>query len=360
MKIGILGSRGIPNAYGGFEQFAESLALYLVGKKHEVYVYNSSLHPNSEKVWNGVNIITCYDPENKIGTAGQFIYDLNCIIDSRKRNFDILLQLGYTSSAIWHWLLPKKSLVLTNMDGLEWMRSKYSKKVQKFLKYSERLAANNSDYLIADSLGIQDYLKKELKKDSEYIAYGADEFANPKESSLEKYNVEKGKYFILIARMEPENNIWTILKGFDKSELEIPFLVIGNTSNAYGQKLLAEFKNENIRFLGSIYNQEDLNNLRYYSRMYFHGHSVGGTNPSLVEAMASSSLIAAHNNPFNRGVLGEHAYYFDNEEDVADLMKNLGGLNSEFIQGNLEKIRGIYSKQSINENYEALFKRLHS
>ena len=184
MKIAILGTSGIANFNGGFEQFAEFFSVYLAKNNHEVYVYNSSQHPFKEKTYNRVNIIHCYDPEHKIGTAGQFIYDFNCIIDSRKRNFDVILQLGYTSSAIWHRLLPKKSVIITNMDGLEWKRSKYSKHVQRFLKYSEKLAAKSSDYLIADSIGIHAYLNKTYGLDSQYIAYGAELFNNQDDKVL--------------------------------------------------------------------------------------------------------------------------------------------------------------------------------
>ena len=171
MKIAILGTRGIPNYYGGFEQFAEFFSVYLVEKGHEVFVYNSHDHPFQEKTFHGVNIIHQYDPEYKLGTFGQFIYDFNCIMDSRKRNFDIILQLGYTSNSVWFFLLPKRPIIITNMDGLEWKRTKYSKPVQQFLKFAERLAAVNSDFLVADSLGIQTFLKKQYKKESTYIAY---------------------------------------------------------------------------------------------------------------------------------------------------------------------------------------------
>src|SRR4030095_13620718 len=131
MRIAILGSRGIPNQYGGFEQFASHAAPALANKGHEVYAYNSSTHPYKEKTWNNVNIIHCFDPEEKIGTAGQFIYDFNCILDSRKRNYDVILQLGYTSNSIWSFLYPQKPVLVTNMDGMEWKRSKYSGKVQR-------------------------------------------------------------------------------------------------------------------------------------------------------------------------------------------------------------------------------------
>ena len=124
MKIAIIGTRGIPNHYGGFEQCAQYLALGLVKRGFEVIVYNSHDHPYQEKEWNGVQIVHCYDPEDKLGTVGQFIYDLICILDIRKRKCDVILQLGYTSSSVWGWLLPKKVVVTTNMDGLEWKRTK--------------------------------------------------------------------------------------------------------------------------------------------------------------------------------------------------------------------------------------------
>ena len=133
MKLGVLGTRGIPNYYGGFEHSLQYLSEEFVKKGHEVYVYNSHNHPYQDSEWNGVKIIHCKDPEYIIGTVGQFIYDLNCILDSRKRDFDVILQLGYTSSSIWSWLLPKKPKIVTNMDGLEWRRSKYSASSEVFI-----------------------------------------------------------------------------------------------------------------------------------------------------------------------------------------------------------------------------------
>jgi hypothetical protein len=189
VKIGIIGIRGIPNQYGGFEQFTEYVAPELVLRGHEVWVYNSSLHPYKENNWKGVHIINQFDPENRIGTPGQFIYDLNCILDSRKRNYDIILQLGYTSSSVWSFLFPRKSLIVTNMDGLEWKRNKYSKLVQSFLKRAEKWAVLNSDALIADSKGIQQYLQNKYNKTSGFIAYGATIFLNPDEKKIRRFNL---------------------------------------------------------------------------------------------------------------------------------------------------------------------------
>ncbi|RBP34663.1 glycosyltransferase involved in cell wall biosynthesis [Oceanihabitans sediminis] len=325
MRIGILGTRGVPNYHGGFEQFAEFFSVYLAKQGHEVSVYNSSCHPYQNKNFKGVNIIHCYDPEDKIGTAGQFIYDLKCILDARKRGFDVLLQLGYTSSTVWYKLLPKKALIITNMDGLEWKRSKYSKPVQRFLKFAEKLAVISSDYLIADSIGIQNYLKNTYNINSEYIAYGAEIFNTPNQHILSEYNLEPYSYNMLIARLEPENNIETILDGVASSNNKTPFIVVGKHDvNAFGAYLKDKFKHQpHIHFVGGIYNLEHLNNLRYYSNLYFHGHSVGGTNPSLLEAMSSRALIIANDNEFNKTILKENAFYFKSGDDVKNYLETV-------------------------------------
>jgi glycosyltransferase involved in cell wall biosynthesis len=353
MKIAILGTRGIPNNHGGFEQFAEYLSKYLAEKGHQVFVYNSHSHPYQKKLWNGVNIIHCKDPEDRIGTVGQFIYDLNCIIDSRKRNFNLILQLGYTSSSIWGWLLPKKAVIVTNMDGLEWKRSKYSKPVRSFLKIAENLAIKTSDYLVADSIGIQKYLKDKYKKQSEYIAYGAELFQNPNENVLREYKVKSQEYNLLIARLEPENNIEVVLDGVAQDKEKQTFLVIGKHKTKFGEFLKEKFKKDtHIRFLGGIYNIEHLNNLRYYSNIYFHGHSVGGTNPSLLEAMASNCFIVANDNIFNKGVLGDDALYFNNSKDVLHYLKKQKKDYIFFVEENLKKIQQELNWEFINDKYE--------
>lgn len=355
LRIGILGTRGIPNRYGGFEQCAEYLAAGLVKKGHNVWVYNSHDHEYQQDRWNGVNIIHCYDPEKKIGTAGQFIYDLNCIRDARKRNFDVLLQLGYTSNSIWYKLWPKNCSNVVNMDGLEWKRSKYSAKVQKFLKRAERWAALNADVLVADSPGIEKYLEEEYKKPSHFIAYGADVFDEPYEPLLEKYSIQTFGYNMLMARMEPENNIETILKAHVLSSTGRPLLVVGKTENAFGKYLVETYgQKPGIRFLGGIYDTAIINNLRYYSHLYFHGHSVGGTNPSLLEAMGSNSLVAAHDNLFNRAVLGGDAFYFADAKQLATVIQEVTAktAHADKLANNLEKIRDQYNWPRIVDEYE--------
>ncbi len=355
LRIGILGTRGIPNRYGGFEQCAEFLAAGLVEKGHKVWVYNSHDHEYQQDTWNGVNIIHCYDPEKKIGTAGQFIYDLNCIRDARKRRFDVLLQLGYTSNSIWYKLWPKSCKNVVNMDGLEWKRSKYSNKVRNFLKHAERWAALNADVLVADSPGIEQYLKETYDKPSHFIAYGANVFTEPYEPLLEKYELKAFNYNMLLARMEPENNIETILKAHILSGTGRPLLVVGKTDNTFGKYLVDTYGSKpGIRFMGGIYDITIVNNLRYFSHLYFHGHSVGGTNPSLLEAMGSNSLIAAHDNVFNRAVLGTDAFYFADVDQLVNIIRTttVKSEHTKLLDNNHRKIRDQYNWPRIVDEYE--------
>lgn len=355
MRIAIIGSRGIPNYYGGFEQMAQYLAVGLVSKGHQVSVYNSHTHPFKGDEWNGVKIIHCFDAENMIGTAGQFIYDFNCILNARQKNFDVLLFLGYTSSSVWGRIFPKNAVIISNMDGMEWKRDKYSKPVQKFLRYAEKLAVKYSHYFIADSTVIQSYVEKKYNISSKYIPYGAEIFANKNEAILTRYGLTKHNYHMLMARMEPENNIDMILEGFHKSNSEKTFIVIGNHYNSYGKMMYNKFSHDQrIHFVGAVYDAEITNTLRAYCKLYFHGHSVGGTNPSLLEAMANGSIIVAHDNDFNRAVLKEDAYYFKNAEDVLRLVVKSNGHKESaiMVENNFVKIEQQYNWPNIVNQYE--------
>jgi len=360
MKIGIAGSRGIPNHYGGFEQFAQHLSRGLIDCGAEVWVYNSHNHPYQGSDWKGVNIIHCHDPEDSIGAAGQFIYDFNCIRDSRKREFDVLLQLGYTSSSVWSRMLPQNSAIVTNMDGIEWKRSKYRSLVRRFLKYAEKLAVKSSDMLVADSEAIKEYLDGKYKVDSVFIPYGAEVFTRPDAGSLEGYGIEPFGYFLLIARMQPDNHVEEIIQGVIHSQIDSPLIVVGNMENKFGEYLVKKYTTDQIRFIGGIFDETILNQLRYFSKIYFHGHSAGGTNPSLLEAMAASAAVAANDNPFNRSVLGTDAAYFKTGNDISNLIEQGFGKpgQTSMIENNLTKIRNKYSWQKIIKAYFDLFQRM--
>lgn len=355
LKIAILGTRGIPNHYGGFEHISEYISSGLVKKGHDVTVYNSHNHPYQKPDWNGVKLVHCYDPEKLIGTAGQFIYDLNCLRHARKRDFDVILFMGYTSSSIWGRFYPSKSIIITNMDGLEWKRSKYSKPVQQFLKYAEKLAVNYSQFYIADSLVIKSYLKEKYQINSCYIPYGADLYSDQEREQFNVSEMLREDYFLLMARMEPENNIETILDGFSSSNSTKNFKVLGDTSNKFGKFITEKFKkDERIMFKGSNFDNAAVRSLQNNSYLYFHGHSVGGTNPSLLEAMASEALIAAHNNPFNKSILANDAFYFNNAVDVRKLVETVQRKDFEhqMVQNNLHKIQFQFNWEKVLNAYE--------
>ncbi len=356
MKIGILGTRGIPNQYGGFEQFTQFLAPALVKKGHEVFVYNSNHHPYQQKEWNGVQVIHCKDPENKFGTFGQFLYDLNCNRDASKRNYDVLLHFGYSSDSVWWRQWPANTINIVNMDGLEWKRTKYNWLTRRFLKRAESLAAKHAHTMIADSIAMQEYLFATYKINPVFIPYAATVFTEPDPAALIKYGLKPFEYFLLIARMEPENNIEMVINGYIRSGHNYPLFIIGNTNNKTGNYLTRKYKDPRVIFAGAVYDDRSLNNIRHYSSLYFHGHSVGGTNPSLLEAMACGCNIAAHNNIFNRAVLQEGPDLFSSADDVAMIIKkpkDQSQADHNRIK-NIEKIRDTYDPEKIVTAYEDL------
>lgn len=360
MKIAILGTRGIPNNYGGFEQFAEYLSVELVKLGHSVTVYNVHFHEYNQSDFKGVVIKKIYSPEKQIGAAANFIYDYLCLKDALKQDFDIIYEAGYHSNAPSYYLLKKDSpIVITNMDGIEWKRSKWNYFTRQLIKGLEKLAVRKSDYLVSDNLAIQQYYKTEFNADSFCIAYGADVVDQFNENTLSDYNITAHQYFLLVARLEPENNIEMILDGYVLSKDARPFLVIGNVETKYGKFLQQKYKAKGVHFLGGIYNKEVLDNLRHYSALYFHGHSVGGTNPSLLEAMASQSFIVAHNNPFNKTVLEQNALYFNDSNEISTIINEFQETNRDkrllSICNNVAKIRNEYSWKSIVLRYENVF-----
>jgi glycosyltransferase involved in cell wall biosynthesis len=357
LAIGIIGTRGIPNQYGGYEAAVQELAPRLTAKGHQVVVYCSPHQSYQKNEWNGVKLNFQYNPEDKIGTAGQFIYDLKCNMDARKRQYDVIIHMGYTSDSVWYWLWNKKSKHITNMDGMEWRRSKYTPKVQAFLKKAEKWAALHSDLLIADSEGVMQYLQEKYPTPIHYIAYGAEIPQQFDDALLKPYHLVPNEYDLLIARMEPENNLEMAIEAKIKSESKIPLVIFGN-QNAYGQYLIEHYKNERIiRFYPANYQSEVVNALRYFSRFYIHGHSVGGTNPSLLEAMAAQCHILAHGNVFNKGVLKDGGAYFTSVDQLSNLFthKKATLFNESQIEKNIQRIKNNYHWDLICEKYEAAF-----
>jgi glycosyltransferase involved in cell wall biosynthesis len=247
------------------------------------------------------------------------------------------------------------------MDGLEWMRSKYNKPVKRFLKLAEKWAAMQSHLLIADHLEIETYLRQHYFNQVVFIPYGAEILKEKEPDVLAKFNLTQKKYNLVIARFEPENHIEEIIDGHKLSGVEYPLVLVGSYKNRFGSHLKRHNPgNKNIIFLGPIYDKQTLNALRSHAHFYFHGHSVGGTNPSLLEAMACGCNIVAHKNPYNKGVLASNGTYFNNAEEIATQ------LQTRFIkttwQGRARKntsaIRDKYNWQIVIEQYELAMKQL--
>jgi len=359
MKIAILGTRGIPNNYGGFEQCAEYLSVGLVKKGHQVLMYNPEFHPYAKDTYKGVKILRKSSPQNIIGaSAANFIYDYLCLKDAVNRDVDIILELGLiTASLSIIFCRHKGKPIVTNLDGLEWKREKWSPFIQKLTKTLEKFGVKFSDYLIADNFGIKEHVKKEYNKDSYFIPYGAAQIDTFNEEILSEYDLFSNQYILSICRLEPENNLEIMFDGYIKSTLKMPYIVIGNHISPYGDYLKDKYRNKGILFFGGIYKKDHLDVLRHFSSFYLHGHSVGGTNPALLEAMAAGAFILAHNNKFNRSVIETNAYYFSSDADVSKLLNNQYQRDGA-IKNNLKKIYSVYNWNLIINQYEKCFKEI--
>ena len=324
MNIAILGTRGIPNLYGGFEKCAEELSVRFVEKGHAVTVYSPIEHPFQEKKFKGVLIKKVYCNEKLFKGFGTTLFDALCLNDAKKNNYDIILELGYNPAALFFSKFNKIPLI-TNMDGLEWKRTKWNKIIKLLSLWLEKRACKRSSFLISDNIGIQKYIFDKYKKHSYYIPYGSEiinnNFTNISKIVINELILEKEKYILIVARLEPENNIEMMIKGYLLSNLKIPLIIVGSLKTKFARYLLNKYKSELILFVGGIYDSEKLNIIRVSSKFYLHGHSVGGTNPSLLEAMGLNLNIISHDNMFNRRVLEDGSYYFRSPEELSDILK---------------------------------------
>lgn len=362
MKIAILGTRGIPNNYGGFEQCAEMLSAGLVEKGHNVTVYNPDFHPYQNNIYRGVNIKRIYSPQDKIGTsASNFVFDYLCLKDAIKEGYDIILELGLiTAAPSIIFCRKKKNIIVTNLDGLEWKRAKWNPIVRFITKQLERFGVYFSNFIISDNIGIKDYVFEQYGKESEFIAYGADKINTPNKLLISKYINANEDYFLTIARLEPENNIDLMCDAFLLSDTKKPYYIIGNVNTSYGSSLLNKYKNTSIIFLGAIFNKDELDSFRYFSKLYIHGHSVGGTNPALLEAMTAKAFIICHDNKFNKSVISSGALYFKSVDSLKLIFNNSAIYDNKevFVKQNLVSIEKNYRWNIVIDKYEDYFKRI--
>jgi glycosyltransferase involved in cell wall biosynthesis len=357
MRISIIGSRGIPARYGGFETFAEEISILLTRKGINVVVQcDKSENPISH--YNGVSLY--YSSATKSQNPFKYYYEG---LRWGLRNSDIILVTG-SGGAIFYFLKrPAGKVIITNTDGIESKRSKWSFAHRIFLKFSEMIAVWKSDYIIADSLSIKNYLINsygKLEHKIRVIEYGSYINVTPDISVLGNFNLKSFSYYLIVCRIEPENNLSMIIDGYISSLSEFPLVIVGNLTNKrYVKGLITRYSSNNVRFLDGIYDKDELRSLRYFCKAYLHGHSIGGTNPSLLEAMGNKNLIICHDNQFNREVTADAQSYFSNSEQCAEIIRKTDVMNEHeievFRQSSINRIISYYNWDNILNKYLQLF-----
>lgn len=368
-KIAIIGSRGIPNNYGGFEKFTEVLSTLLVRKGVHVTVSCERNNSKNPEEFFGVELFYFPLKPPNSGIARniyEFLYDTYSLFLSAQKA-DVIYMLGYSAS--FFFFIPKLygKRLWVNPDGLEWKRSKFNSIIKFFLKISEKLAFLWADEIIADSMEIKKYIKSQYGLNSRFISYGVQDMMPIKwdkdklpEILRDQLNLGS-KYWLIVARLEPENNIHLIIKSYLENNLKDPLIVIGNfSSNKYKEhilNLIQKKPDKDVIFVGGIYNQDSLNMLRQNCFAYIHGHSVGGTNPSLLEIMAMKTIILAHENKFNKEVCGDTAIYFKDIGDLKNKMQAIDANTDSFLtlkENCYKRVKSKYSWDRIVKEYSEL------
>ena len=320
-KIAVIGTVGLPANYGGFESFTEFLVKQLK-REFEFTVYCSSrAYPEKCAEYEGVHLK--YLPLNANGVQS-IPYDIWSILDAL-RYADTLLILGVSGCAILPFLrrCGCRRRIVVNIDGLEWRRDKWNAAARHFLKYSEQCAVCHADAVVGDNKVIADYVVNEYGKPCELIEYGADhQYPLPiTPEAIARYPFLAAPYAFGVCRIEPENNVKLIFQAFEDYP-DLPLVMVGNwKKNEYGRNLLARYSAQsNFYLLDPIYDLPQLNILRSNCALYLHGHSCGGTNPSLIEAMYLGVPIAAFDVDFNRETTENRALYFSDAESLRKLI----------------------------------------
>lgn len=360
-KLRILGIRGIPAAHGGFETFAEHLALYLVKQGWEVTVYcqEDGPGPAFEDTWQGVRRVRM--PVATSGVAGTIVFDWRSTLHTLREEGPVLT-LGYNTAVFCALYRLMGISNVINMDGIEWRRQKWGAVAKTWFWINDWLGCWLGNHLIADHPEVQRHLETRVGAGKiSTIGYGAQEVTNADASLLKNHGLEPGGYAILIARAEQENSIIEMVRAWSREHRGIRLVVLGNyrSGHAYHDAVKAAASVE-VMFLGAIYATEVVQSLRFFARFYLHGHQVGGTNPSLVESMGSGNAVLAHDNRFNRGVSGEGGLYFSSENECAEKIGLM--LGDEALVDGLKaasrlRHRDLYTWDKVLKEYETLLER---
>lgn len=354
-KLSIIGTVGLPPKFGGFETLADFLVKQL-SNKYDITVFCSSKHyTDKDKKYLDANRVFIPLKANGIQSIP---YDIFSILIALFRS-DTLLILGISGCIILPLIKPfHKNKIVVSIDGLEWRRGKWSRFAKRFLRFSEKCAVKSADVIVADNIIIQKYIKTIYNKESELIEYGGNQsvYIKPTLKDIRRFPFLKNEYALSISRIEPENNCGLILEAFSKSS-DIQLVYIGNWNHSkYSKTLKEKYKShKNIILIDAIYDINILNIIRSNCTIYIHGHSVGGTNPALVEAMYVGLPIIAYDVNFNRETTHHKALFFYDTKQLQNNAKLL--LDDETLRKKIiEDIKGIaqdkYNWERIINKYD--------
>ena len=383
----IVGSKGIPAKYGGFETFVEKLTAFQQDKDIQYYVAcmreNSAKSGISDDIFTH-NGATCYNIDvPNIGPARAIAYDvvaLNKAIEFAKKNGDknpifyvLACRIGPFIAGFKKKIHAIGGSLLVNPDGHEWLRAKWSLPVRKYWKLSEQLMVKHADLLVCDSKNIEQYIQvdyKQYQPKTTYIAYGTDTAPSSlkaEDTKVRNWYQEKGVsengYYLVVGRFVPENNYETMIREFIKAKSKKDFVLITNVEqNKFYDQLLQDTgfdKDPRVKFVGTVYDQELLKYIREHAFAYFHGHEVGGTNPSLLEALASTKLNLLLDVGFNREVGEDGAIYWKKDE-LARVIEEAEGFDQAAIADldfkSSQRILSAFTWEKIVSDYEEVFK----
>lgn len=360
--VRILGTHGVPANYGGFETAAENVAKFLVSRNWRVIVYCQGVGsgPVVEDVWCGIERVII--PVAAEGWLGTTRFDFLSIAHASKFK-DICLTFGYNTGIFNVWQRLKRIPNVINMDGIEWSRARWGIVRQAILYVNERISCSVGSHLIADHPEIERYLwTRAPRRKISTITYGAHPIENPDESALLEFGLRRDTYLTLIARPIPENNILELVRGFSAEKRGVKLVILGkydSSNDAYHREVLDAASDE-VVFAGAIYEPDKVQALRYFSVGYLHGHTVGGTNPSLVEALAAGNPVIAHDNPYNRWVAQSAALYFSSSAEVSEMVKTIladSALRSRMSAAATARYKSEFTWEHVASQYEAVLGR---
>ena len=364
LRIAMMGTRGVPARYGGFETAVEEIGSRLAQWGHQVTVYCRDLGAANEEClseYMGMNLVTLpFLPVKQLETLSHTFVSIRHELNKPERD-DVVLIFNAANGFLVPLLGRKGIPVAVNTDGLEWMRGKWGRMGRRYFRMAESACVRFADRLISDSEGIQDYYVGRYGTRPEFIPYGAAVIDDRSSHRLDDVGLEPFGYHLVVARLEPENNVDMIVDGYSASPCRLPLVVVGG--NAYDPTIeqgLRERADADPRImpLGPVWDQELLDQLYLNSASYIHGHSVGGTNPSLLRAMGAGTRVIAFDSRFNREVLMDLGTYFATPEYLSRLLAESevpdeDGPASAFERAAAmrDRIRTVYNWDAVAESY---------